>query len=350
MGRLHARCAPYPSFWGDGGSTTNVTFYQAGTYTLEVNVGDGAGEYEVYASSSVVVTVGQALTSISVTPGITALASGASETLKATGLDQFGRPMLTQPAFTWSALEGTITPAGLYTSNGTIDTVTVAAGSTSDDTVVYETAMVPTVASPAAANPAAVTGTSTALSVLGADASDSSGEACLSYTWSVTALPAGAASPVFSVNGTNAAKTTTATFASAGHYSFLVTIGDPQGLSVGTSVNVTVGQSFEAVDVTPGRTELGPGQTRQFTAEAEDQFGDALNPQPAFTWSAPGGTISTRGLFTAPAACGDVRLTASSGSVAGTATVNVMLVTLDDPELRGSSAIWRPAARSAAMT
>ena len=139
--------------------------------------------------------------------------------------------------------------------------------------------MVPTVASPAAANPAAVTGTSTAgLGVLGADASDSSGEACLSYTWSVTALPAGAASPVFSVNGTNAAKTTTATFASAGHYSFLVMIGDPQGLSVGTSVNVTVGQSFEAVDVTPGRTELGPGQTRQFTAEAEVQFRRCSEP------------------------------------------------------------------------
>ena len=113
-----------------------------------------------------------------------------------------------------------------------------------------------------------------------------------------------------------------------------MTIGDPEGLSVSSSVDVTVSESFKTVDITPGQTELGPGQTRQFTAEAEDQFGDALDPQPAFIWSAPGGTISTQGRFTAPATCGDVRLTASSGSVSGTATVNVMLVALEDPELR----------------
>ena len=190
--------APYPSFWADGESSTNVTFHQAGTYTLEVNVGDGAGWYEVYASSSVVVTVGQTLTSISVTPSITALGSGQSEALKATGLDQFGQRRCSISRLSRGRLEGTITPAGLYTSNGMIDTVTAGAGSMSDESVVYEAAMVPTVASPAAADPARAMGTSTVLSVLGADASDSSGEACLSYTWSVTALPAGAAAPRYS--------------------------------------------------------------------------------------------------------------------------------------------------------
>src|SRR5262249_39184207 len=63
----------------------------------------------------------------------------------------------------------------------------------------------PTVASPASANPSSVTGTSTNLSVLGAD---DGGEANLTYTWSLLSGPA----PVFfSSNGSNASKNATAT-------------------------------------------------------------------------------------------------------------------------------------------
>ena len=65
----------------------------------------------------------------------------------------------------------------------------------------------PTVATPAAATPNPVTGTSTALSVLGAD---DGGEANLTYTWIATGTPPAPVS--FSVNGTNGAKNTTATF------------------------------------------------------------------------------------------------------------------------------------------
>ena len=61
-----------------------------------------------------------------------------------------------------------------------------------------------------AANAGTVTSTSAVLSVLGADATG--GESILTYTWSTTGTPPG---PVmFSANGTNAAKTTTATFTS----------------------------------------------------------------------------------------------------------------------------------------
>ena len=48
----------------------------------------------------------------------------------------------------------------------------------------------PTVATPAAAAPGSVTGTATALSVFG---SDDGGAANLTYAWTVTAEPAGAA-------------------------------------------------------------------------------------------------------------------------------------------------------------
>src|SRR5262249_44178705 len=87
----------------------------------------------------------------------------------------------------------------------------------------------PTVAqaAKAAANP--VTGTSTTLSVLGAD---DGGEAKLTYRWTVTS----GTGAVFSANGSNAAKSTAVTFNKAGAYTFQVTITDAGGLSVTSGV------------------------------------------------------------------------------------------------------------------
>src|SRR6478752_3126568 len=69
----------------------------------------------------------------------------------------------------------------------------------------------PTIATPAAASANPVTATSTALSVLGAD---DAGESALVYTWATSGTPPAAVS--FSVNGSNAAKNTVATFGKAG--------------------------------------------------------------------------------------------------------------------------------------
>src|SRR5205809_6925429 len=80
----------------------------------------------------------------------------------------------------------------------------------------------PTVAQPAAANPNPVAGTTTNLSVLGAD---DGGEANLTYTWTAN----GPAAVSFSANGTNAAKNSTATFSAAGSYTITATIKDANG-------------------------------------------------------------------------------------------------------------------------
>src|SRR5258708_5905867 len=69
----------------------------------------------------------------------------------------------------------------------------------------------PVVAPAAGVSPSPVTGTTALLSVLGAD---DDGEPGLTYVWSTTGTPPAAVA--FSVNGTNAAKTTTATFTKAG--------------------------------------------------------------------------------------------------------------------------------------
>ncbi len=91
----------------------------------------------------------------------------------------------------------------------------------------------PTVATPASASPSRVTGTTTNVSVLGADAA---GEGTLAYTWSAT----GPAPVTFSVSGTNAAKNATAAFTQVGAYTLTAAITNDQGAAITSSVNVTV--------------------------------------------------------------------------------------------------------------
>ena len=101
-------------------------------------------------------------------------------------------------------------------------------------------------ATAASATPNPVTGTTCNLSVLGAD---DAGESNLTYTWAATGTPPAAVN--FSLNGSNAAKNTTATFSKAGNYSFQVTITDAGGLTATSNVNITVNQTFTAISVVP---------------------------------------------------------------------------------------------------
>ena len=180
----------------------------------------------------------------------------------------------------------------------------------------------PTVATAAAASPNSVTGTSTILTVLGAD---SAGEASLAYTWSVTSEPSGAGSPLFSVNDANSAQNSVATFNQSGSYTFLVTITDALGLSATSSVSVTVNQTLTSIAVTPASATLAAGAQQQFSATASDQFGIAMSSQPTVTWSvlSGGGSIDSSGLFTASSTPGPVTVRAAVGSLAGTANVIV---------------------------
>jgi hypothetical protein len=182
----------------------------------------------------------------------------------------------------------------------------------------------PTVATAAAASPSPVTGTTTALSVLGADYA---GEAGLTYAWAATTVPSGAAAPTFSVNGTNGSKVTTATFTKAGVYTFVVTIADGAGLSVTSAVSVTVSQTLTAILVSPATVSLTGGATQQFVATASDQFGIALATQPTFTWSVDTGgtgTITSAGLYAAATSGGGTdTVRATVGAVSGTAAVTV---------------------------
>jgi hypothetical protein len=177
----------------------------------------------------------------------------------------------------------------------------------------------PTLASAAAAMPTNVTGNSAQLSALGAD---DEGEAQLSYTW---ATQSGPGEVTFSANGSNAAKATTATFSRAGLYVLEVTIADSDNATITSQVQVGVLQTVSAVTVTPNSAGVGPGKTQQFLASAVDQFGQPFVSVPSLSWSVDGGgTIDSKGLFTAgSSAGGPFTVTASGSGASGTAKVTV---------------------------
>jgi Glycoside hydrolase family 44/Bacterial Ig-like domain (group 3) len=176
----------------------------------------------------------------------------------------------------------------------------------------------PTVATAAMASPSSVTGVSTKLSVLGADAN---GEPNLTYTWITTTAPG----PVtFSVNGTNAAQDTVATFREAGTYSFLVTITNADDYFATSSVKVTVDATLTNITVTPVDPTTAVNGEQQFTASSTDQFGNALSTLPSYTWSASAGAMTSAGVFTAPASAGRITVTASAAGARGSTVVSVV--------------------------
>ncbi len=183
-----------------------------------------------------------------------------------------------------------------------------------DFTNVTVSKVAPTVVS-ATATPVTVTGSTASLSVLGAD---DHGEPNLDYQWTAQ----GPAAVTFSANGTNAAKSSIATFTKAGSYTLTATITDSSGLTATTTVNVTVAQTLTVIAVSPATASVVAGTTRQFSASATDQFGNPLTTQPSFTWAVTGGgSITTTGLLTAPATPATSTVSATASAITGQATV-----------------------------
>ena len=272
--------------YGSNGSVSQpLTFSASGTYHISFQAAQRSGQVQPIQVSVDGVAVGSPIT-----PTGTAFAS-------------------------YSSASFTISTAGSHTIK------LAATDSTGDKTTFIDKVTVVSsplsVANAASATPNPVTGKTTSVSVLGADAG---GEANLTYTWAAT----GPAAVTFSPNGTNAAKNAAATFSQAGSYTLTATITNAAGANTTSSVTVPVSQTLTAITVTPTTVFLDPSGIQQFTATATDQFGSAITPAPAVTWAVTnGGTITSGGLFTAGSNAGTSSVTAASGSVTGTATVTV---------------------------
>lgn len=103
----------------NGAKSSTATLFQAGTYTFRVTITDARGLSVV---SDVSVTVAAALAGVTVSPASVSVANGGTQQFSAVARDQFGNPMATQPAFTWSLAAGgvgTVSASGLYSAPAT---------------------------------------------------------------------------------------------------------------------------------------------------------------------------------------------------------------------------------------
>jgi fibronectin-binding autotransporter adhesin len=145
----------------------------------------------------------------------------------------------------------------------------------------------------------------------------SSLESSLKYTWEVTTLPSGAATPTFSANGTNAADNTTVTFYASGYYTFKVTVADPTGLtsSCYSIANVYVDKFVKTIELSLPSSVLSLNETETIYALCLDQFGFGFDTTPTLTWTASAGSITgysnDEKTYTAPNSSGWVTITAS---------------------------------------
>lgn len=87
-----------------------------------------------------------------------------------------------------------------------------------------------------------------------------------------------------------------------------------------------VAEVLTSITVDPQISIVPPTTTRTFTAVGNDQNGNPMNVQPAFSWTVSGGglIIAGTGVFTAGATPGGpFTVTATSGAIDGTATLYV---------------------------
>jgi hypothetical protein len=250
-----------------------------------------------------------------------------TQTFAAVAYDQFGNAMVAQPSFTWNSTGiGSIdATTGVFTSPGFAGAAVISAtsGNITGSATVHVTNAAPTVADPASAGADPVTGTTTTLSVLGAD---DGGEANLTYTWTAIDLPTGA-SAIFSANGSNAAKNSTVTFDEAGDYALLVTINDGQGGTVTSSVSILVDQTLTQIEFSPNaRKTVLTSQTLPLTIEQFDQFGKPMSQPAPVTWSIVSGSglIDAAGIYTAPDQSGAATARADVGSLTASLPITIL--------------------------
>jgi hypothetical protein len=296
--------------------STTVTFTKPGAYAYEVKVEDLGG---LFSTADVTVLVAQTTTAVTVNPQGAMVIVGAFKQFVAAVKDQFGGDVDFGGEATWSVMPascGTVTQTGKFTAAAAgMCTLTAEydgkMGSTPVSVVV---GAAPRVTMGPTATPSPVTmGTTTSLSVL---ADDDQGEPQLIYTWSMVNGPAGVA---FSVNGTNAAKNTVATFTQAGTYDLQVEVRDSSDITTSAFLTVEVKAGGVARVQVNGPASLAAGATGQYSAVGFDLSGMQVATGDC-TWSSTAGSIDPGGLLTAKES-GEVK--ATCGLLVGSTMVTV---------------------------
>lgn len=304
-------------------SATAATFTVPGSYPIQIQVRDA---YDMTATAQTVITVQSTPALVTVAPATATVSVLGTQAFTAAGVDQFGTALAQPLPVVWSVSSGgSIATNGLFTagtSAGGPFMVFATLPTAQGNAAVTVIDQAPTlVQGPTATVDAPATGL--VLTALGAD---DGGEAALSYQWSVEGTAPGTAQ--FAANGSNAAKSTTATLSAVGTYVLRLTATDGANQSVSATTNVTVAPALAALAITPATAAIGTGATQDFTISGTDQFNAAV-PNPTATWMVSGGgTIATTAngaRFTAGSEAGGPHtVTATSGTQQATAEVTIL--------------------------
>lgn len=298
-----------PITWSATGGSISVSGY----YTA----GNTMGPYQVIASAGgkADTSAGQItaalLISMSVTPSAVTLPPGATQQFTVSGTWTNGST--NPPATAWSTNGGTITSAGLFTAGsaaGTFRVIGSHASGKADTSLVTVAPSAPVLVS-VSLTPSAVSlapGGSRQFSVSGSWTGGGTGAPPVTYT---------ATGGTVTTNGLYQAG------ASAGTFRVIARHTDGTLADTSSVVISAAAPTLVSLAVSPKTTSLQTGGSRQFTASAT--WSDGSTAVPGVTWTATGGTVSSAGLYVAPASAGTYKVVGreAGGTKADTATVTV---------------------------
>jgi len=294
-----------------GGNSSEGTISASGLYTAPAQAGTHTVTATSVADSTKSAKASVAVGNISLTPASATIAPGGTQQFTAT-IQGFSNA-----AINWSVNKvsggnstvGTISSSGFYTAPAQTGTYTIVATSAADSSVTASATVTVSstiTISPSAANVAAGTTQQFTATVPGVPNA--------SVTWAVDQIVGGNA--------------TVGTISATGLYTAPAAVGNHTitATSTGGAASATV--AVFTLSVSPSAATVALSATEQFTATAQGLSA------PVFSWSvdtiAGGnstvGTITTAGLYTAPAQAGTHTIAASVVNASGTASAAVTVI------------------------
>jgi len=261
------------------------------------------------------------VTSVSVTPTVATAAPSAKVQFSATV-----QGTTTNNAVQWTATMGSVSATGVYTAPTSAGTGTVTATSVADPT--KSASAVVTVTSTTPSNPPSGSGV-TSVAITPASASTAVG-GTLSFSAVVSGTTTNRAVTWHASTGSiSAAGVYTAPAAAGTSVVTATSVADPTKVGMATIAvtatptnNPSPSPTVTAVTVSPAAASSVTGGTLSFTASVS---GTTTNK--AVTWKAALGTITSTGLYTAPANAGTDTVTATSDADASKSASSAVTVT-----------------------
>ncbi|MDD4414491.1 MAG: Ig-like domain-containing protein [Oscillospiraceae bacterium] len=324
-------------------TTGLVTGISAGVATITATAVSGATT--VTGTSSITVNAVPVLTTITISPANPTIITGATQQFTATGLDQNGVALVTQPTFTWASgtpATGTIDAAtGLFTAVAVgTSTITATSGAVSGNTLATVSAPAPVLTSVTVA-PATATILVAGTQQLTASPLDQNLAPFVgaTITWSSSDNTKATVDVNGLVTGVAAGSATITATAVSG----AITVTGTSQITVNTPPPV-----LTSVTVNPPTPAIAVGATQQLTANPLDQNLGAFVGA-TITWNSSDNAIATvdvNGLVTGVAAgSATITATAVSGAITVTGT-SLVTVSAAPPTLVLTSVTVSPATAS----